>query len=317
MQSIRRIFLSKTINHPWIKLKYSLNQEDYELIHALEKLCVLEDQVTFKLELDYKLMDKGNITDKACLRDINDFMYFDGEQLIGYIGICYFGGAAKEINGMVHPNYRRQGIFSKLLRLAISECKGRNAGSILALCDNKSVSGLRFLDRAGAVYQSSEFEMYLNQEAYEKIQKQTHDITFRKATNEDASEIARQDLIYFGDDLDEENEDGAENLIILPEDEEKRGNIIYLAEIEDKVIGKVKLELINGITGGIYGLGVLPEHRSKGYGRAILLKSIEKLKEAKAAEIMLQVATENSKALNLYQFCGFQETSRMDYFGIK
>jgi ribosomal protein S18 acetylase RimI-like enzyme len=309
--------LSKTINNPWIKLKNSLNQEEYELIHALETLCVLEDQVAFKLELDYKLMDKGISTDKACLRDINDFMYFDGEQLIGYIGICYFGGAAMEINGMVHPDYRRQGIFSKLLKLAISECKGRNAGSILALCDNKSVSGLRFLDRVGAVYQSSEFEMYLNQEVYENIQKQTNGIIFRKATNEDVREIARQDHIYFGDDLDEENEADAENGIILPEDEEKRGNIVYLTHVEDNVIGKVKLELIKGITGGIYGLGVLPEYRSKGYGRAILLKSIEKLKEAKATEIMLQVATENSKALNLYQSCGFQETSRMDYFEIK
>ena len=309
--------MSKPINNPWIKLKNSLNQEEYELIHALETLCVLEDQVAFKLELDYKLMDKGIITNKACLRDINDFMYFDGEQLIGYIGICYFGGAAMEINGMVHPDYRRQGIFSKLLKLAISECKGRNAGSILALCDNKSVSGLRFLDRVGAVYQSSEFEMYLNQEAYENIQKQTNGIIFRKATNEDVREIARQDHIYFGDDMDEDNEADAENGIILPEDEEKRGNIVYLMQVEDHVIGKVKLELINGITGGIYGLGVLPEYRSKGYGRAILLKSIEKLKEAKATEIMLQVATENSKALNLYQSCGFQETSRMDYFAIK
>lgn len=309
--------MSKTINNPWIKLKNSLIQEEYKLIHALETLCALEDQVAFKLELDYKLMDKGISTNKACLRDINDFMYFDGEQLIGYIGICYFGGAAMEINGMVHPDYRRQGIFSKLLKLAISECKGRNAGSILALCDNKSVSGLRFLDRVGAVYQSSEFEMYLNQEAYEKIQKQTNGIIFRKATNKDVREIARQDHIYFGDDLDEENEAEAENGIIPPEAEEKRGNIVYLMQVEDKVIGKVKLELIKGITGGIYGLGVLPEYRGKGYGRAILLKSIEKLKEAKATEIMLQVATENSKALNLYQSCGFQETSRMDYFEIK
>lgn len=157
----------------------------------------------------------------------------------------------------------------------------------------------------------------MNQEDYEKVQKPAHDITFRKATNEDVSELEKQDLIYFGDDSDEENEADVKNGIILPEDEEKRGNIIYLVQNEDNVIGKVKLQLINGITGGIYGLGVLPEHRSKGYGRAILLKSIEKLKEAKAAEIMLQVATENSKALNLYQSCGFQETSRMDYFGIE
>lgn len=308
--------MSKTINQPWIKLKNSLDQVDYEQIHALEVLCVQEDQITFKLELDYKLMYEEDNMDQASLHNINDFMYFDGDQLIGYIGICFFGGAAMEINGMVHPNYRRQGIFSKLLRLAISECKGRNAGSILALCDNKSVSGLRFLDKAGAVYQSSEFEMYLDQEIYEKTQKQTQGIVFRKATNADASEIARQDEIYFADITGEEDEEDAHNEILLPEDEEKHGNTTYLAEIDQKIIGKVKLEQINGITGGIYGLGVLPEYRGKGYGRAILLKSVEKLKDAKTTEIKLQVATQNSKALNLYQSCGFQETSRMDYFEI-
>lgn len=308
--------MSQPINQPWIKLKNGLDQVDYEQIHALEVLCVQEDQITFKLELDYKLMYEEDNMDKACLNNINDIMYFDGDQLIGYIGICFFGGAAMEINGMVHPNYRRQGIFSKLFRLAISECKGRNARSILALCDNKSVSGLRFLDHAGAVYQSSEFEMYLNYEAYEKIQKETHGITFRKATNEDASEIARQDEIYFADIIGEEDEEDAHNEILLPEEEEKHGNTTYLVEIDQKVIGKVKLERINGITGGIYGLGVLPEYRGKGYGRAILLKSVEKLKEAKSSEIKLQVATQNSKALNLYQSCGFQETSRMDYFEI-
>ena len=69
--------------------------------------------------------------------------------------------------------------------------------------------------------------------------------------------------------------------------------------------------------GGIYGLGVLPEHRGKGFGRAILMMAVEKLKEANAREIKLQVVTENSNALNLYKSCGFVETSIMDYYEIK
>ena len=88
---------------------------------------------------------------------------------------------------------------------------------------------------------------------------------------------------------------------------------IYLVEKDDCIIGKVHLQLINGI-GGIYGLGVLPENRGKGFGRAILLNAIEKLKDAKAEKIMLQVAAENATALSLYKSCGFKETSVMDYF---
>lgn len=91
---------------------------------------------------------------------------------------------------------------------------------------------------------------------------------------------------------------------------------IYLAEVDQQVIGKVHIQVSPGI-GGIYGLGVLPEYRGKGYGRATLLKAIDKLKEANAGDIMLQVAVENANALRLYQSCGFVETSTMDYYELK
>lgn len=280
--------------------------------------CSHEDQITLKLELDYKLSDALNSTDKAGIRDINEFMYFDGEQLIGYIGICGFGDTAGplEITGMVHPKYRCQGIFSRLHELVIAECRLRDAGSILALCDKKSIPGQKFLEKVGAAYKYSEFEMYLHNGAFEMIKERLLGINFRKATNADAYEIARQNTIYFADSPEKENEDVPNKKILLPEDEERRGMTIYLAEKDDRIIGKVHLQLINGI-GGIYGLGVLPENRGKGFGRAILLNAIEKLKEAKAAKIMLQVAAKNATALNLYKTCGFQETSVMDYFELK
>lgn len=48
-----------------------------------------------------------------------------------------------------------------------------------------------------------------------------------------------------------------------------------------------------------------------------MVQSIIELKQKNAEEIMLQVATENEKALNLYQSCGFQETSVMEYFNLR
>ena len=305
--------MNKTINEPWIKRNNCLRQEDYDLIHSLELSCSNEDQITLKLELDYKLSDALNRTDKSNIHDINEFMYFSGTQLVGYIGISAFGGtsASLEVTGMVHPNYRRQGIFSKLFELVLAECRQRNANSVLLLCDRKSAPGQKFLEKVGAAYNVSEFEMYLHDESSEANEKQLCDINIRKATNADAFEIARQNTIYFDDRLEEENEN-----ILLPEDEERRGMTIYLSEKNDQIVGKVHLQLANGL-GGIYGLGVLPEHRGKGLGRAILLRGIEKLKAAKATEIMLQVAAENSTALNLYKSCGFRETSIMDYFKLE
>ncbi|NNJ31759.1 GNAT family N-acetyltransferase [Lacrimispora defluvii] len=310
----------KTTESAYLKLKSNLDHKDYELIHMLEIQCARNDQITLKLELDYKLSDAQNRTADTPISDINEFMYFNGEELIGYMGICCFGGISQplEITGMVHPMHRRQGIFSKLMELVVAECRRRNAVGILALCDKKSISGQEFLKKISAVYKFSEFEMYLNHKSYKTLKKQQPSgITFRKAVNADASEITRQNMIYFGDDWEEENEDSEDSGILLPEEEEKRGMTIYIAEKGDRIIGKVNLQMSDGGTGGIYGLGVLPEFRGKGYGGAILIFGVEKLKDAKATEVMLQVAAENGTALNLYKSCGFQETSVMDYFELK
>jgi ribosomal protein S18 acetylase RimI-like enzyme len=169
------------------------------------------------------------------------------------------------------------------------------------------------MKNAGAAYSYSEYEMYLCDEKYKQSEGSFPAVCLRKADNADAAEIARQNSIYFCEG--EQDIDGTQKIHVLPEEEEKRGMTIYLAEKDNQAIGKVNLQLINAL-GGIYGLGVLPEERGKGYGRAILIKAIKTLKEAEAGEIMLQVAAENATALNLYKSCGFQETSVMDYYDI-
>lgn len=306
----------KIIRNPWLKLREGIGQEEYDLINRLQERCIGEDQTTLKLELDYKLGVYSS-AERAGIRQINEFMYFDGDELIGYMGICEFGGVDTplEVNGMVHPAYRRQGVFRTLSRLVMAEWRRRSPKSMLLLSDRKSEAGQAFIQGTEARYHHSEHEMYLRANRPE-IQNELDGITFRKATNADAPEIHRQNATYFGDKLGEEETDDSTEGMILPEEEERRGMTIYLAEVDQQVIGKVHIQLSPGI-GGIYGLGVLPEHRGKGYGRATLLKAIDKLKEANAGEIMLQVAVENANALRLYQSCGFVETSTMDYYELK
>jgi ribosomal protein S18 acetylase RimI-like enzyme len=317
----------KTIQKPWIKLKETIDHEDYDLINKLQEQCTYEDKTVLKLELDYKrglALENGKI---SSVKNVNEFMFLDGEEMIGYIGICSIrcvgAGAPLEVNGMVRPEYRRQGIFTKLSELAMAEWKQRNSGSMLLLSDRKSNSGQNFIKGIGAQYKHSEYEMYLREVNLQSFQRQLCGVTFRKATNADAREIARQNEIYFNNESQDVANipDDNEMVIltegmILPEEEEKRGITTYLAEKDQHIIGKVRLEL-NSRIGGIYGLGVLPEHRGQGGGRAILMMAIEKLKEMNVSEIMLQVATENANALNLYKSCGFMETSIMDYYEMK
>lgn len=311
----------KEIQKPWIKLKENLDKEDYGLINELQDKCFQVDRTTLKLELDYKLADRAVKTSNTGIRYVNEFMYFDEQQLIGYIGICSFGGhgAQLEVNGMVHPEYRRYGVFQKLTDLVTHEWKRRNSKSMLLLCDRKSSAGQKFIEKTGARYHHSEFEMYQRHGEISDGKRQ-NGITFRKATNADAVEIAKQNALYFNDESENasvDNNDAANNEnMILPEDEEKRGMTIYLAEMDNHIIGKVHIEL-NTSTGGIYGLGVLPQFRGKGFGRELLLFAVDKLRDLNAKDIMLQVAADNDKAMNLYKSCGFVETSTMDYYEMK
>lgn len=109
------------IKSPYIMLKERLKKNDYEDINDLQGICLETDGVKLKLEIDYKLSRaEGNIDN---LSKINEFMYYDGDELIGYAGICHFGGAAVEVNGMVHPGYRRRGVFKRLFSLVKDEWK--------------------------------------------------------------------------------------------------------------------------------------------------------------------------------------------------
>jgi ribosomal protein S18 acetylase RimI-like enzyme len=156
--------------------------------------------------------------------------------------------------------------------------------------------------------------MYLRKESSGPVKGKNAEVAFRKATNQDAREVARHNAIYFGEERNEEYTPSRDDFgLLMPEEEERKGMTIYFAQMGDQVIGKVHLQLIAGV-GGIYGLGVLPEFRGKGFGRAVLQGAVDKLKEAGAKEIMLQVATGNANALHLYESCGFVTTSTMDYF---
>lgn len=283
-----------------IKRFENLNQETYCDIRTLEEKCVAADQTSLKLELEYKLAGKSTATGRY-----NEFLYYQDEELIGYMGICDFGGSELEVNGMVHPSHRRQDIFTKLFGEVKKEWQRRDADRLLLLTDNASESGQGFIESVGARYDSSEYEMHLKHPPATDVAR----IRLVRATNADAREIVRQDRIYFEDVHSEDKELPMK----LPEEEEKRGMIIYLVYSGPTVVGKVNLA-IEGVMGSIYGLGVLPEYRRQGYGRQILLASINILIQKQCDDIMLQVATENANALNLYLDVGFRQTSIMDYY---
>jgi len=291
-----------------IVMKVELNEEDIEDVKRLETICHKKQRTDLKLELDFKRNQKDNsIKNKIMV----EFLYYENDILVGYLGLCDFGGNTVEISGMVHPIFRRKGIFKKLYLIAKEEWQKISPPEVLVLCDHTSRSGLVFINSIGAEYSSSEYKMWLNKNVIEI----EHDylVKLRLAISEDAVEIDRQTSVYFGEpqkkSYDEEVKPDIEKTLIQQND----NFISYMAELHQKIIGKIHISIIDN-EGFIYGFGVLPNCRGKGYGREILMSTLDVLKKKGVDNIFLEVATENKNALGLYESCGFQQVSVMDYY---
>lgn len=283
-----------------IILKKYLDENDIKLIRNLEDICLTEDNITLKLELEYRTEIKKDYN--KSLNDVNEILYYVNDELIGYAGISAFSRNIAEINGMVHPSFRRKGIFTKIIEIALDECRKRNFKEILLLGDDKSVSAMKFIEKTKGIYSFSECRMTCLEWEVKEINNESIVV---KATNKNAEDIDRLNTIFFGDVSSE---------MILPEDEEKNNNITYFIKIDDKIIGKIKTSKEEENSIYISGFGIVPEYRRKGYGRASLVKVLNKLKGENISKIELDVEIKNKNALNLYKSCGFKEGSIMNYY---
>ncbi len=63
-----------------------------------------------------------------------------------------------------------------------------------------------------------------------------------------------------------------------------------------------------GRTGSIQNVGVAPEHRGYGLGRALVLKALTGFREARMRRVYLEVTADNQPAVDLYRSIGFRLT---------
>ncbi len=62
----------------------------------------------------------------------------------------------------------------------------------------------------------------------------------------------------------------------------------------------------SGFLGAIQNVGVLPQHRGLGLGRALVLKSLHGFRSAGLERVYLEVTGENVPAVELYRSIGFE-----------
>ena len=94
-----------------------------------------------------------------------------------------------------------------------------------------------------------------------------------------------------------------------------------IAEINDRIVGYIMCKIEFGFSnfrklgfvkkGHVVSVAVLPEHRGKGLGKALMLEGINGVMSRKSDEIYLEVRKSNESAIKMYQKLGFQIKSNL------
>jgi ribosomal protein S18 acetylase RimI-like enzyme len=281
-----------------IVAKQGLSADDLAQIRQLADICNAYEGLNLKLNWEDLRLRTADET--------SDFAYYRQGALIGFLGIYIFGSQRAEISGMVHPDARRGGIFRVLLDAAQAECARRGCSEVLLICERTSRSGAAFARAMGGRLVFSEHKMELDQQA--RLPAVAGPVRLRRAQIADADIVARIVAISFGEAPDNA---AARQSIIKDMQSELRQ--FFIGELDGVPIGALNLSADEADI-GIYGFGVLPDQRGRGYGRQMLAQAIQEALAQHARRVTLEVETNNNSALALYQSCGFSEVANYDYY---
>ncbi|MCM3570158.1 GNAT family N-acetyltransferase [Neobacillus mesonae] len=270
-----------------------LTKKQLNEIKDLQEIC--ENDGGFQLKLNFDLLENRTANYPE------DFFHYESGKLVGFLGSYGFGNKI-ELCGMVHPDYRRRGIFSNLLKIGLEEAKKRNARTILLNAPGASSSANEFLKTISCTFSFAEYQMKWHHT--ELTEDET--ITIRPSvTAEDEEAEIQLDILCFGL-TKEEACDFAQMIKEISSDQS------MIIEANGKTAGKIRVSELNG-EAWIFGFSVFPELQGNGIGRKALSKVV-KMEQQKGLPIFLEVEAKNAHALRLYESCGFRSYQVQDYY---
>lgn len=270
-----------------------LTHEELAAIKVLQEIC--EEEGGFHLKLNDDMLNSRDGNEKE------DFFHYEDGVLVGFLGTYGFGNKV-ELCGMVHPDFRRKGIFSKLMKLALDELKKRDFDTILLNAPTASLSAKEFLKTIPCSFAVAEYQM--KWQKTELVEDPV--ITIRSSTTPEDFE-AEVKLEVDGFEFTEE-EAREFNLKI----KENSMDQFLIIEANGQIAGKMRVAEANG-EAWIYGFVIFAELRGKGIGRKALSKVVQ-TEDQKGLSVFLEVEAKNAHALGLYESCGFRSYHSQDYY---
>jgi ribosomal protein S18 acetylase RimI-like enzyme len=277
-----------------LQLARGLSPADLQAIADLEARTVAADGGRLKLEW-------GSLRSRTG-ETVEDLLWWEGDQLLGFLGLYSFGAPALELAGMVDPAARRRGIGTALLDAARPLWRERGYHPVFLVTSRNTDAGKAFALHHGGTPDHSEHAMVLSGDPADAPP--GPDVRLRPATNDDAGymrELLTEGFGYVPTDEDLSRDSASARTLMV--------------EVDGNPVGTIRLTDEGG-AGGIYGFVVDHARRGQGIGRAALRQACLMLRTRGASTIGLEVAVENEHALGLYTSVGFTRVQTEDYFAL-
>jgi ribosomal protein S18 acetylase RimI-like enzyme len=231
--------------------------------------------------------------------EVRDLLWWEGGQLLGFLGIYGFRPGRFEITGMVAPEARRRGIGRALFAAALPILKADGGDQLLMVVPRPSLAGGELARSLGMTYEHSEHALRLP--ARPAAAPADPELGLRQADTTDLPALSRLYEDGFGDgEVDESRLNGERSRTLM---------ITHGGE----TIGTIALAQ-EGARGAIYGFVVDSSRRGRGIGRQALRNACHELFDAGTDHVDLEVEVDNEGALGLYTKVGFEPVATDDYY---
>lgn len=279
-----------------IKAYHSLSEKVVNEVLNLERVCLNYDNLKGSLFLDPSLNFDQSIK--------SFFLFYHKGELISMLSMFIPTKQEAEISAYTLPKFRENGYFKALLSNAMEELRKFNIPDILFVCESPSIPGKKVLKALNAKYEHTEYFMRFNQASY--VAKNSYRLLWLKAELKDLEKTILTSMRIFDDSYED-----AKNLLEKCFESDTREQ--YLAVLNDEIIGIGSANL-EGEDVSIFGLGLVPEYRGKGFGKELLHLIIDNLLQRGRSDITIEVNSENANALGLYQKTGFYIEVAYEYY---
>jgi ribosomal protein S18 acetylase RimI-like enzyme len=282
-----------------LQLAHGLNPAALNAIADLERRVIAADGGRLKLEWGVLRSRRG--------RHVEDLLWWDGHQLLGFLGIYPFAAPTVELTGMVDPDARRRGIATALLEAALPLCRDRGYTTTLLVTPRAPTAARELALARGAVLDHSEHALQLHGEPGDAPFDPR--ITLRPMTSHDTAAVDALLEVGFGW-LRTEPADATG-----PEPAHLAHAGTLIVDLDAAVVGTLRLTRDHD-TAGVYGFVIHPDHQGQGIGRDVLRRVCLQARADGATRVHLEVTVDNDRALNLYTSLGFTRVATEDYYAL-